>query len=124
MAAGVEKAYEAIRQGIIQGVYAPGAHITAQGLAATTGLSRTPVREAMRRLHSEGLIKFIANRGAFVASWSEREIQQTYDLRALLEGFAAGAAARNATEEQIAELRSLAQQMQDLVRKPPFNVVE
>ena len=59
MAAAVEKAYQAIREGIVSGDYAPGSHLTAQDLAAANGLSRTPVREAMRRLHSEGLIRAI-----------------------------------------------------------------
>ena len=66
MAAAVERAYLAIREGIVSGAYAPGRHLTAQELASATSVSRTPVREAMRRLHAEGLIRFIPNRGAFV----------------------------------------------------------
>jgi len=115
MAAAVDRAYEAIRDGIVRGVYAQGAHITAQALAAASGLSRTPVREAMRRLHAEGLIKFIPNRGAFVSSWSEDEIHQIYQLRLLLEGFAAEHAARHATAAQLAQLRGLAEDMAALV---------
>lgn len=115
MAAAVEKAYEVIREGIVEGRYPQGSHITAQSLAAASGLSRTPVREAMRRLHAEGLIRFIANRGAFVSSWSEQDIHQTYELRVLLEGFAAAAAARNVTAAQLAELRRLAERMSALV---------
>ncbi len=116
MAAAVEKAYETIRDGIVRGIYPQGSHITAQSLAAASGLSRTPVREAMRRLHAEGLIKFIANRGAFVSSWSESEIHQIYELRVLLEGFAAEAAARNASDGQLIELRRLANEMENFVR--------
>ncbi|MCC7274521.1 MAG: GntR family transcriptional regulator [Alphaproteobacteria bacterium] len=116
MAAAVEKAYETIRDGIVRGIYPQGSHITAQSLAAASGLSRTPVREAMRRLHAEGLIRFIANRGAFVSSWSESEIHQIYELRVLLEGFAAEAAARHATDEQLAELRRLANEMESFVQ--------
>jgi DNA-binding GntR family transcriptional regulator len=115
MAQAVDKAYEAIREGIVRGVYPQGAHLTAQALAAASGLSRTPVREAMRRLHAEGLIKFIAHRGAFVSSWSEDEILEIYQLRLLLEGFAAETAARHATAAQLAELRGLAEEMAALV---------
>lgn len=115
MAAAVDKAYETIRDGIVRGTYPQGSHITAQSLAAASGLSRTPVREAMRRLHAEGLIKFIANRGAFVSSWSESEVHQIYELRILLEGFAAAAAARNVTEAQLVELRRLAEEMAAIV---------
>ncbi|HZZ87561.1 MAG TPA: GntR family transcriptional regulator [Caulobacteraceae bacterium] len=111
MAAAVEKAYQAIRDGIVSGVYRPGEHLTAQGLAGATGLSRTPVREAMRRLHAEGLIAFIPHRGAFVAHLDERDIQKIYDLRVVLEGYAAETAAVEATPRQIEELRALTRQM-------------
>jgi len=108
MAAAVEKAYQTIRDGIISGAYRPGAHLTAQGLAGTTGLSRTPVREAMRRLHAEGLIAFIPHRGAFVSHLDERDIEKIYDLRVVLESYAAETAAAEATQAQIDELAELA----------------
>ena len=117
MAAAVEKAYEMIREGIVRGAYAQGSHITAQSLAAACGLSRTPVREAMRRLAAEGLIRFIANRGAFVSRWREEEVQQIYELRLLLEGFAAEGAARHATAAQLEELAALAADMSRMVEE-------
>ena len=117
MAAAVEKAYQAIREGIVSGAYPPGSHLTAQDLAAASGLSRTPVREAMRRLHTEGLISFIPHRGAFVAQMEPRDIQKIYDLRLVLEGFAAEAAATEATDAQISELDRLATEMADAVEQ-------
>lgn len=111
MAGAVDKAYRAIRDGIVNGAYQPGAHLTAQDLATTTGISRTPVREAMRRLHAEGLITFIPHRGAFVAHMDERDIQKIYDLRAVLEGYAAAAAATEAEPEDIADLQRLVDAM-------------
>ena len=117
MAAAVEKAYQAIREGIVSGAYPPGSHLTAQDLAAASGLSRTPVREAMRRLHTEGLISFIPHRGAFVAQMEQRDIQKIYDLRLVLEGFAAEAAATEATDAQISELDRLATEMADAVEQ-------
>jgi DNA-binding GntR family transcriptional regulator len=114
----VDRAYQAIREGIVRGTYAQGSHITAQGLATASGLSRTPVREAMRRLHAEGLIRIIPNRGAFVAHWDKTEIEQIYDLRVLLEGFAAESAALRVTPEQLVELREAADEMQALVAQP------
>jgi len=117
MAAAVEKAYQAIREGIVSGAYPPGSHLTAQDLAAASGLSRTPVREAMRRLHTEGLISFIPHRGAFVAQMEPRDIQKIYDLRLVLEGFAAEAAATEATDAQISELERLATEMADAVEQ-------
>lgn len=115
MAKAVDVAYRAIREGILSGQYAQGSHITAQQLAGASGLSRTPVREAMRRLHSEGLIRFIPNRGAFVSSWTEDEIQQVYELRILLESFAAQEAAKRVSQEQVDRLRTLAIEMRDFV---------
>jgi DNA-binding GntR family transcriptional regulator len=111
MAAAVERAYLTIRDGIVSGAYRPGAHLTAQGLAAASGISRTPVREAMRRLHAEGLIRFIPNRGAFVTSLDERDILKIYDLRVALEGYAAETAAKEASEAQIDGLEALARAM-------------
>lgn len=111
MAAAVERAYLTIREGIVSGAYAPGAHLTAQGLAGASGISRTPVREAMRRLHAEGLISFIPNRGAFVTRLDERDVVKIYDLRVVLEGYAAETAAREASPAQIADLEALARVM-------------
>lgn len=124
MAAAVEKAYQTIREGIVSGAYPPGSHLTAQELAAVSGLSRTPVREAMRRLHTEGLISFIPHRGAFVAQMEERDIHKIYGLRAVLESFAAEAAAAEATEAQIGELERLAAEMADSVERRGLEVVE
>ncbi|MFT3883570.1 MAG: GntR family transcriptional regulator [Gemmatales bacterium] len=114
MSKAVDVAYAAIRDGILSGDFPQGSHITAQQLAEATGLSRTPVREAMRRLHAEGLIRFIPNRGAFVSSWTEDEIAQTYELRVLLESFAAKEAAAAITDDQLEELRRLAVEMREM----------
>lgn len=113
MSSAVDKAYAAIREGIVSGNFEPGSHLTAQGLASATGLSRTPVREAMRRLHAEGLIQFIPNRGAFVRCLDQREIHKIYDLVIQLETFAAESAAQNVTPEQLDELQALSDSMED-----------
>jgi DNA-binding GntR family transcriptional regulator len=118
MAAAVERAYRTIRDGIVSGAYRPGAHLTAQGLAAASGISRTPVREAMRRLHSEGLIRFIPNRGAFVTHLDERDIFKIYDLRVVLEGYAAEAAAKEGADAQIEDLEALAHEMAGAIELP------
>src|SRR5690606_1431086 len=122
MSKAVDVAYAAIRDGILPGDFPQGSHITAQQLAEATSLSRTPVREAMRRLHAEGLIRFIPNRGAFVSSWTEDEIAQTYELRVLLESFAAREAAVAITDERLADLRQLALEMRDLALAEPADV--
>lgn len=115
MSKSVDNAYRTIRDGIVSGQFPQGSHLTAQQLAESSGLSRTPVREAMRRLDAEGLIRLIPNRGAFVSRWTRAEIEQIYEVRILLEAFAAQAAADRATEDQVAELRSLAREMNEAV---------
>src|SRR3546814_17827354 len=89
MAEAVDSAYRAIREGILAGEFPQGSHITARQLAEATELSRTPVREAMRRLDAEGLITLIPTRGAVVARWSEDEINKVSELRVLVGSFAA-----------------------------------
>lgn len=122
MAEAVESAYRAIREGILTGTYAQGSHITARQLAEATGLSRTPVREAMRQLDAEGLIKLFPNRGAFVARWTEAEIEQIYELRVLLESFAAQVAAERISDDQKVALKALSDEMVRLVDQDPVDL--
>jgi len=68
-----QKAYNALRAGIIEGTRAPDSRITEQEAALSTGVSRTPVREALRRLEAEGLLRFVPHQCAFVSSWNKRK---------------------------------------------------
>ena len=85
----VDKAYDAVRSGIIAGRYLAGARLTEQEIATTVGVSRTPVREALRRLDAEGLVEFTPNLGAIVTVWSEADSDEVFDLRAMLESYSA-----------------------------------
>jgi DNA-binding GntR family transcriptional regulator len=103
-----ELAYDTIRAAIIEGAHAPGARITEQKIVASAGVSRTPVREAMRRLAAEGLLRFVPNKGVYVTAWSDQDSDEIFELRALLEGYGARLAAKRASEEDISELQELA----------------
>ena len=103
------KAYETIRNDIIEGRYAPGDRITEAEVAATAAVSRTPVREALHRLEAEGLIRFVPNQGAFVASWAVEEAEEIFELRARLECYAAELCATRASAPEVATLRELAE---------------
>jgi len=105
----VDKAYETVRTGIISGRFPSGARITEQEVAATSGVSRTPVREALRRLQAEGLVDFTPNFGAVVTAWSESDADEIFELRAMLESYGARRAARLATADQLANLHALAE---------------
>lgn len=99
-------AYEQIRQAIIEGRYAAGQRLIEQRLAAEFGLSRTPVREAVRRLAAEGMVVTERNRGASVRAISATEIADSYELRSRLEGLVVERAAVRATPEDIERLRA------------------
>lgn len=104
----VDKAYAAVRSGIIEGRYEPNTRITEQEVAAAAGVSRTPAREALRRLHAEGLLIFTPNVGAVVAEWTQADADEIFDLRALLESHAASRAARLVADSTLREMRQCA----------------
>jgi DNA-binding GntR family transcriptional regulator len=107
-----DRAYRAIRAAIIEGVHAHGAHLDAGGIAAALGISRTPVREAFRRLHVEGLLTLIANRGAYVTPWTRGDVDELFSLRVVLESHAAAIAAERLNPAGIGQLRHLAERME------------
>jgi len=113
MARAFDKAYRAVRDGIIAGRFPPSRRITEQEVAAVAGVSRTPVREALRRLHAEGIVDFRPNQGAMVTAWSAEETDEIFELRALLESYGARRAAQRATAKQMATLRELAERQQE-----------
>ncbi|MHA6797020.1 GntR family transcriptional regulator [Pseudonocardia bannensis] len=81
-------AYQAIQCGITEGDYPPGSWIREDEVAARAGVSRTPVREALRKLHSEGIVELLPNRGAVVVGWTSHDLDDIFDLRMMLEGYA------------------------------------
>lgn len=110
----VDRAYRAIRADILAGVHPPHSHLKEEELAEKTGVSRTPVREALRRLATEHLVRFVANQGATVADWTSDDVIQIFELRALLEGYTARRAARHISAARIAELSRLAGRMETI----------
>jgi DNA-binding GntR family transcriptional regulator len=113
MARAAEKAYRTVRERILRGEYPSALRITEQEIADSTGVSRTPVREALRRLQAEGFVTVIANQGAIVTEWSATDIDDVWELRALLEPYGAARAADRITTDGIEELRGLAQAQYD-----------
>lgn len=95
----------------------PGAWIDELKLAAEWGISRTPLREALKVLAVEGLVTMKVRRGAYVTEMSADDVAQVYRLLALLESDAAGEAAATASDEQIAGLRRLHDRLEKQVRQ-------
>ncbi|MDE2305120.1 MAG: GntR family transcriptional regulator [Gammaproteobacteria bacterium] len=115
-----ERAYVTVREGILCGTYAAGSRLTETEVAQAAGVSRTPVREALRRLHAEGLVEFEPNHGAVVAAFELEDAEEIFELRSLLEPICARRAAERATPELVAELRALAeQQVAECARRGP-----
>lgn len=94
MAVASDKAYELLKQRVIAGTYAPGAQLKEEHIARELEISRTPIRAALKRLVDDGLASADAGRGVRVSEWNEFDIQETYELRGLLEAHAAELAAR------------------------------
>ncbi|MCQ4158849.1 GntR family transcriptional regulator [Roseomonas sp. GC11] len=95
---------EALRADIAQGRIPPGAALRQEDLAARFAVSRIPIREALRRLESEGLVRVFPNRGAFVVELSPAEIQEITDLRAMVEADLACRAVPRLTEAALARI--------------------
>ncbi len=103
-----EMVFESLREAIIQGRLKPGERLMEIQLAEEMGVSRTPVREAIRKLELEGFVVMVPRKGAYVAGISLKDIVDIFEVRAALEGMAAGLAAERITEEEMDELeRSL-----------------
>lgn len=106
-----------IEQALLRGDLKPGDRVNESEIAQKAGVSRGPIREAIRQLVGEGILVSKPHRGTFVAQWSDREVVEIYSLRAVLEGFATGLAAQRATAADIASLQSLVEQMRACASK-------
>lgn len=117
MTAAVDKAYAALRARIFSGEFAPGDRLKEREICAELDVSRTPVREALRRLQADGLVVIEPRRGGIVAGINSTEAEEIYSLGMLLESFGAGLAAKRATAEDIGELKRIVADMEDVLRE-------
>jgi DNA-binding GntR family transcriptional regulator len=106
--------YEELRKSIVEGSIRPNERLIEADLAAMLQVSRTPIRESMLRLAGDGLI-VPHKRGWIVREHSQQEIREVYEIRAALEGFAAGLAAQRATDEELAGIKAIHQAYIDTV---------
>ena len=99
-----ELVFESLREAIIQGKLGPGERLMEIQLAEEMGVSRTPVREAIRKLELEGLVVMIPRKGAYVAGLSLKDIADVFEIRRALEGLAAELASERATDEELEQM--------------------
>lgn len=102
-----EIVFETMREAIIRGDLAPGERLMEVQLAEEMGVSRTPVREAIRKLELEGFVAMIPRKGAYVADYTIKDITDVFEIRAALESLAAGLACERITEQELDELQIL-----------------
>lgn len=110
-----EKAAEFIRYRILSGTYPPGFRLKTIDLAKESGVSRTPVREALLLLQQEGLVDIRPRQGARVRTISFREFKEMCELRLAMESFAAELAAHNRGPEDLVDMEDAMRQMRSLV---------
>ena len=106
-----EEVAELLRQRIFSSELAPGSWIDEMRLAEEYGISRTPMREALKVLAAEGLVTMKVRRGAYVTEVNDKDQRDVYHLLALLESDAAGVVAQNASDAQLQDLKSLHQEL-------------
>ena len=113
-----EAVYEQLKQAVLSGAFDDGERLVEHDLAERLSVSRTPVREALKRLESEGLLTALPRQGLVAKKYTNEEIREIYMIRIALESLAAEYAAMNATDEDIAELEVLADEMERVATDP------
>lgn len=103
----------ALRAAILANTIPAGSRLLEAEVAQRMGVSRAPVREAIRHLEQEGLVEFFPHRGAVVVGLPDREIDAIYELRAIIEGRATADVAGNVTDDQLLKLEGLVDEMRD-----------
>lgn len=99
-----EIVFESMREAILSGVLQPGERLMEIQLAEEMGVSRTPVREAIRKLELENFVVMIPRKGAYVAGVSSKDVADVFEIRSALEGLAAGLAAERITEDELEQM--------------------
>jgi DNA-binding GntR family transcriptional regulator len=114
-----QKAYQFIRANILSQTYLPGFQLREIHISEELGLTRTPVREAIIKLESEGLVRTYPNRGAFVVSLTLAEVEDLFEVREALEIKAAELAIRKANREELDAIREALEQHGQLIESSP-----
>lgn len=116
-----EVVFKSVRGAILSGVLKPGERLMEVQLAEKLGVSRTPIREAIRKLELEGLVIMMPRKGAYVADLSIKDITDVLEVRAALEGLASGLAALRITDEEIEELKLTALHFHQAIEADDFD---
>lgn len=118
-----KKVYRILKARIIKGDLTQGGKLFEAKIAEQLGVSRTPVREAIKGLAAEGLVKMTPNQGVVVINVSIEDLQEVLQIRRVLEGLAAFVAAKKISQEEIAKLEEIIKKMSMIISKPKPDVV-
>jgi len=118
-----ELTLEKLRDAISQGFYRPGDRLIERTLCDQLGVSRTVVREVLRHLETEGLVESVTHSGPVVARLDPEQVQEIYEIRALLESEAARACAEHATPALVKQLREIRKEIEDAFEEADFKRV-
>ncbi len=115
-----EMVYDTLREAILSGRISPGSRLKERDIAGQLGVSTTPLKEALRLLHQEGLVVTLPRRGTFVSNHIMTSIEEVTWARSALEGVAARLAALKITDDECRELEAVIKQMRVLTDKRDF----
>ena len=118
-----DKAYETIKQAVLDGTFQPGERLIESKLVDLVGVSRTPIREAIKQLSADNYLVTKPNSGVAVAKWSDQELEDVFKLRAMTEGMIARRAAEKISNGQVENLKACTDAIDSLLKSgPPFNI--
>src|SRR5476649_2040517 len=112
-----EKILENIRDAFISGTLKAGSRVSEPDLAERYGISRTPIREAFRQLESEGYLTVIPRKGALVASFSAKDVEEFYAIKSILEGYAARKACSRLSSREINKLEGINEKLREIAEE-------
>jgi DNA-binding GntR family transcriptional regulator len=118
-----EKVFEYLKSAILSGRFHPGRRLTEEYLAKEIGVSRTPVREALHKLELEGLIKPLETRGFIVSKDSKDEVEELFEIRAVVEGYALRILSERISEQTLDQLQGFIEKAEEALKKKRIDEV-
>ena len=118
-----ERAYGHLKTAILEGRFNPAERLTEEHLAEELGVSRTPVREALHKLESEGLIKPLETRGFIVYPDSREDVEELFEIRSILEGYALKIISEKISEEDLERLNGFIEKAEEALKRNRINEI-